>query len=105
MDPNRPGNAGQYFQGLEVRLRVGVVVGHVRPQVSARHAEIDQQLRDRFRGHRRPAIGMDGELVTVDALGNDRIRDERFGELRGLAWRDRPDDHVARVDVDDEVES
>jgi hypothetical protein len=104
MNPNRPGERGAVLQGLEVRLRVGVVVGHVRPRVGARHPQIDQQLRDRLGGHRAAAVGMDGELALVDALGSDRVSDEVTGELGVLGRRDHPRNQVARVDVDDHVQ-
>jgi hypothetical protein len=64
------------LQRLEVRLGVGVVVGDVRARMGPGDAEVDQQLRDRFRGHRAAAVGMDGQLALVDALGGDRVGDE-----------------------------
>jgi hypothetical protein len=46
-------------------------------------------------------VGVEGELVPVDALAVDGIGDERFGERTGLGGRDAPGDDVAGVDVDD----
>ncbi len=43
MEPNRPGKAGQYFEGLEVGLGIGVVVTHMATAVVAGDAEVDQQ--------------------------------------------------------------
>lgn len=85
---------------IQLRLRVGVVVGDVRPRVGAGHAKINQQLRDRFGSHRRPAVGVDGELAPVDALGGDGVGDELLGKLGVLRGGDHPGDHVTRVDVD-----
>jgi hypothetical protein len=101
MLPNRPGNAGAVLEGLEVRLAVGVVVGHVGAAVAAGDAEIDEELGDGFGGHRRAPVGVQGELVTRDALADERVGDERLGELAGLGGRHHPADDVTAEDVDD----
>jgi len=49
LDVVKPGGErGPVLQGLEVRLRVGVVAGRVRPGVRARDAEIGEQESDRL---------------------------------------------------------
>ena len=63
MQPNRSGNAGQYLSVLNWLSLIGVVVAHVRAAVAAADAEEREQLDDRVRGHRRPAVGVHGELA------------------------------------------
>src|SRR5680860_1324919 len=46
------GEVGPVLQGLERRLRERVVIGHMRTRVGLGDAEVGQQERDRFRGHR-----------------------------------------------------
>ena len=41
--PEPNGERRAVLEGLEVRLRVGVVVGHVRAGVGAGHTQVDQQ--------------------------------------------------------------
>ncbi len=101
MLPNRPGNAGQYLRVLKFRLGVGVVVGHVGPAVAAGDAEVDEELGDRFGGHRRSPVGVQGELIVVDLLAGEGVGDERLGEFTGLGGRHHPPDDVAGEDVDD----
>jgi hypothetical protein len=64
-------------------------------------AEIDEELGDGLGGHRGAAVGVDGELVAVDALAGERVGDEGFGEFAGLGRRHHPAHHVAAEDVDD----
>ena len=54
--------------------------------------------------HRRPAIGVDGELPAVDALAGARLADERLGQRRTLAMRDHPADDVPAEHVEHDVQ-
>jgi hypothetical protein len=69
--------------------------------VGSGDAEVDEELGDGLGGHRGAAVGVQGELVAVDALAVEGVGDERFGELTGLGCGDGPGDDVAGVDVDD----
>lgn len=69
------------LQGLELRLRVRVVVRDVRTAVGAGDVQIDQQLRDGLGAHARAPIGMQGEGAGSDVLLGDRLGDEPLGEL------------------------
>ncbi len=82
MEPNRPGNAGQYFEGLELRLGVGIVVGHVRAGVAAGDPEVHEQLRDGLGGHRGATVGVQGELIGLHTLASEYLGDERLGLSR-----------------------
>jgi hypothetical protein len=55
----------------------------VRAAVAAGDTEIDEQLSDRFRGHRRAPIGVQGEGVAPDALTRLRRLRVLFEGSRG----------------------
>ena len=76
---------GPVLEGLELRLREGVVVRDMGPAVRLGHAEIGEQERDGLRGHRRAAVGMDRQLIAADLLARARLVDEAFGQRRALA--------------------
>ena len=78
------GKRGAVLEGLEVRLGVWVVVADVGTAVAACDTQVDEQLGDRLRGHRRAAVGVQSELVTLDAVAGEGVGDERLGELTGL---------------------
>jgi hypothetical protein len=91
------GELGPVLQGLEVRLRVRVVAGGVRPAVRLRDAEIREQERDRFGALRCAAIGVEGQDLGGDLLLLGGLLDQRLGQLGVLAVLDRPADDVAAV--------
>ncbi len=72
------------------------------PAVGAGDAEIDEELCDRFGGHRGALIGVQGQLAGFDVLAGDGGVDELLGELTSLCGGDDPRDDVAGVDVDDD---
>lgn len=76
----------------------------MRAAVAAGHAEVDQQLSDRFGGHRRAPVGVQGELVGADALPGEGLGDEGFGQLGGLGRGDHPRHDLAAEDVDDHIQ-
>ena len=59
MDPNLPGNAGQYLRVLNCASRVRVIVGYVRPGMRLVDSEGREQAGDGIRGHRGSPVGMD----------------------------------------------
>ena len=73
----------------------------MRAAVAACNAEIDEQLSDRLRRHRRSSVSVQGELITLDAVRGEGVGDECFGQLTGLGRRHHPPHHVAGEDVDD----
>ena len=72
--------------------------------VAAGDAEVDEELGDGLGGHRGAPVGVQGELVAVDAVAVESVGDELFGELAGLGGGDHPADDVAAEDVDDDVQ-
>ena len=91
------GELGAVLQGLEVRLRVGVVAGGVRPRVRACDPEVGEQERDRLGALRRAAVGMQGEHLGCDLLLLSGLIDQRRRELGVLAVLHCPGDDVAAV--------
>ncbi len=47
-------------------------------------AEVDEQLGDRFGGHRGASVGVQRERVAGDLLAGEAVRDEVLGEFPGL---------------------
>ena len=91
------GELGSVLEGLEVRLRVGVVAGGVRAAVGLRDAEIGQEERDRLGALRRAAIGVQRQDLGGDLLLLGGLLDQRRRQLGVLAVLDRPGDDVAAV--------
>jgi len=92
------------FQGFELRLGIRIVIRYVRPAVSFRDVEINEQLRDRFGAHAGAAIGVQGQRAGHDLLFVDGIGDELLGELRGLAVGDHPTDDIAAENIDHHIQ-
>jgi len=67
-------------------------------------AQIGEWERDRLGGHRRAAVGVDGQLVTADRLFGAGLADQHVGQLGGFTAGDHPADGVAREDIQDHVE-
>ena len=59
---------GPVFERLELRFRERVVIGHIRPGVGFGHSQVREQQRHHLRLHRRPAIGVEDQLIPVDPL-------------------------------------
>ena len=91
------GELGPVLQGLEVRLRVGVVARGVRAAVCFRDTEVGQQERHWLGALRRAAIGVQRQDLRRDLLLLGGLLDQRLGELPVLAVLDRPADDVAAV--------
>ena len=72
--------------------------------MTPRHAEVHHQLTDRLGAHGPTAVGVNGERIAGDPLGEDRVFDELFGELRVFVRGDQPVEDVAAEDVEDHVE-
>ncbi len=98
------GELGPVLHGAELAFAVGVVVACVRSAVGLGHPEVGQQERHWLGGHRRAAVGVDGELAVGDALLGDGVGQQRLGERGALGVGQHPARHVARVDVEDHVQ-
>src|SRR5213594_4227036 len=98
------GEAWAVLEGLELRLRVRVVIGDVRPREGLRDAEVGEEHADRLAIHGRAAVGVDDELARADLLLLAGVLDEPFGEGRVLLPREHPSGNVAAEDVKDHVE-
>src|SRR5450755_2263773 len=98
------GEPGPVFQGLELRLRIGVVVAHVRAGVGLGDAEVGEQQCDGLGGHRGAAVGVDGQLPAGNALPGHGLGDQPLGQGGGLAGGDHPAGDIAAVNVEDHVQ-
>jgi hypothetical protein len=91
------GELGPVLQGLEARLRVGVVAGGVRATMALRDAEIRQEKSYGLGALGRAAVGVQRQDLRRDSLLVAGLLDQRRGQLRVLAVLDRPADDVAAV--------
>ena len=98
------GELGAVFERFELRLRIRVVVGDVRPGVRLRDAQTCEQVSDRLAFHRRTAIGVDRELAGDDALLLAGLADQALREGCAFVTREHPAHHVAAEDVEDHVQ-
>ena len=95
---------GAVFHGLELRLRIGVVIRGVGAAVALGHVQVNQQTGHRLGAHGSAAIRVQRErtghhIVTGHCIGN-----ELLGQLGALARRNQPAYDVATEDVQDDVE-
>ena len=98
------GEVGAVFHGLELRLRIGIVIRGVRATVALGHVQVNQQTGHRLGAHGGAAICVQRErtrhhIVTAHGIGN-----ELLGQLSAFARRDQPTYDVATEDVQDDVE-
>src|SRR5438067_1213743 len=76
----------------------------MRSGVGLGNAEVGEQARDRLGGHRRAAVGMEGQLPGRNRLLGAGLGDQAFSQVGLLAVGDHPADHGAAVDVEDDVQ-
>ncbi len=88
---------------LELVLGVGGVVTSVRPAVRSGDSEGCDEPADRAARHRRTAVGMERELVGADLLLDLRLMKEMLSEVMAFTMGKHPGDHIAAVDVDDDL--
>jgi len=67
-------------------------------------AEVGEQERDRFGGHRRAEVGADTQLAAADVLLADRLGEHPLGQDRRLPRGIDPGDRVAGEDVQRDIE-
>ena len=78
-EPNRSGKAGQYFSVLNCASLYGLSLETCGREWDAGDAEVDQQLRDGFGGHRGAPVGV--EQRRADPVHGHRLLDALLGEL------------------------
>ncbi len=70
---------GPVLQRLELALGEGVVVTDMGSAMGLGHAKCGQQLRDRLGSHGCTTVAVDRELITADALLDERLLNQSFG--------------------------
>lgn len=73
------GEVRAVLQGLELRLREGVVVGDVGAAVGLGHIEVHQQFCHKLGSHAGPAVGMDRERSPCVRVVAASIESETWG--------------------------
>ena len=79
--PEALGKTRSIFERLEVGLAEGIVVGDVRSGVGLGDAEVREQQGDRLGRHRRAAVGVDGQLPTLDSLARAGLGDQLLASV------------------------
>ena len=101
--PEPPGERRAVFQCFKLRLRIRVIVGHVRPGMRLVNAERGEQASDSIRGHRRAAVGVDSS-GRGPAVGLYRALDELLREGAVFLRPDLPSGDFPGEDIDDNVQ-
>ena len=96
------GECGAVLEGLEVRLRVRIVVGYARAGVGLVDSEAGIESGDGVRCHGGAAVGVDG-LGCDTFVGLDGMLDEFFRESAILGRPGFPVNDFPGVDVDNDV--
>ena len=104
IEPKRSGKARTVFEGAELALRIGIVVGDMRTAVGLDDSQVSQQQGHGFGFHGRTAIRVDGELARRDVLRVATMLDEPLGQFGAFAVGDHPTDDVATKNIQDDVE-
>ena len=98
------GELGAILHRLELTFRERIVVRYMRPTMRLGHAQRGQQLRHVVRGHRRPAIAVDRQLIFANRLVFNRFSNQTRCQIGALAVGQHPAGHVAAVDVQNHVQ-
>ena len=91
------------FHGLELRLRIGVVIRGVGAAVALGHIKVNQQTGHRLGSHGSPAICMQRERTRHHVVAGHGICNELLCQLSALSRCDQPAHDVATEDVQDDV--
>ena len=83
------------FHGLELALRVPIVIGDIGPAVGLGHSQFSQEKSHGLRCHRRSPIRMHRESPRKDIVALKRLLDEFLGQLPRLPLGQHPAHHVA----------
>lgn len=74
--PELAGKVRAVLESLELGLRVRVVVADVGPGLALGDPEVSQQQRHRFGGHGGAVVGVDGQLVGIDPVLANAVREQ-----------------------------
>jgi hypothetical protein len=93
------------LERLELGLREGVVVAHMRTTEAANHPQDSEELSEALGAHRRAAIGMDREHSWLDAVTGHGLRKEVLRQLGALAFGEQPTYRHATEEVQDNIQA
>ena len=99
-----PGEIRTIFHGLELRLRVRIVVRDIGAAVALDDLQIDQQTGHRFGAHGSAPISMQSQLPRQDIMARHGVGDELLSQLGTLAWGDQPAHDETAEDVQNHVQ-
>ena len=82
--PNRFGNSGRYLKVRNCASENGLSLLDARSRVAGRDAEVGEQQRDELAAHGRAAVGVNRELLRLDALLRAGLLDQALGQVGAL---------------------
>jgi hypothetical protein len=97
------GECRAILERLELRFRVGVVVGYVRTGMRLRYPKVREQIGDWLGCHGGPVVGVH-VIRPGTSVGFHGVLDELFREVAVLGGMDFPVDRFPGVDVDHDVQ-
>jgi len=95
---------GPVFEGFELGLGEGVVVGDIRPTPAFGDPQVGEKERHGFGFHGRASVGVDDQLLPVDFLFLAGFLDQKFRQFPALPPGNHPSRDIAAEDVQDHVE-
>jgi hypothetical protein len=98
------GEVGPVLHGLELRLRVRVVVGDVRAAVALGTSRSTSKAATGLERMLAAAIGVQRQHAGLDVVPAHGLGDQLLGEFRALALGDEPAHDEAAEDVQDHVQ-
>ena len=101
--PNRFGNAGRYLKVRNCASENGLSCSRAAAS-GWRDAEVGEQQRDEFAAHGRAAVGVNRELLRLDALLRAGLLDQALGQVGALLDRHHPAHDVAAEEVEDHIQ-
>ena len=104
MLPERLGEVGSVLHGLELRLRIRVVVQGVGTAVAFGHVQVNQQTGHRLGAHGGAAIRIQRERSGHHIAAGLGIGNRLLGQLGALTRRNQPAYDIATEDVQNHVE-
>ena len=69
------------LEGAKLRLGERIVIAHAWSRVAGRDAEVGEQQRDELAAHGRAAVGVNRELLRLDALLRAGLLDQALGQV------------------------
>ena len=102
--PNRFGNSGRYLKVRNCASENGLSLLTRGREWLAAMPRSEKQQRDELAAHGRAAVGVNRELLRLDALLRAGLLDQALGQVSALLDRHHPAHDVAAEEVEDHIQ-